>query len=296
MALLYNEIENNFLADAAVVTITGKNTLVHAGHIALFEFAKTICDKVIVIVTRNRRDWDRYLKTGEANPYEVQAVDNLVTSIEDLGLTVVILDPPPQPIDEKLRKEVEQRSKRMVDNFKKEIILDRVTNYCEILLMDVLIRYGLNLAKEVKYVVSSPELETFVIKAVIPYTYKTERNDTQYQSKVRIYSNIIADPVTGLRLRSTLPDLNKEQSNVFVDIKNIIEQIRPTYVKGDNRHNIEKLNNQFKKEQGKLWKFHEIAVFEDGIFEDFKLDLTVVEFRKEKGSALIEDVYVTRKE
>lgn len=134
--------------------------------------------------------------------------------------------------------------------------------------------------------VVEPECTSFIMKASISSLVKDE------VETYKILDRLMRNPENKLRFPTVMPNLSAEQLKAFnEDVGKIVEKERWRYEKGNNRDLVEFLNKKYKDKQRGLWNFFEVFVFEDGIFENFRLEGTGLQF----GNEYFEDLYVVKK-
>lgn len=285
--IFYSEEEANLLENAVLVPIQARNEPIHGGHKRLIEFAKTIGDKVVVILSRNVREWSSFLQSGIKLPYGPEDILERVSSIESLDIPIVIRDPDYSFISDKDRILALEEAKQILNNFKDQVCLQRVWLMCVSTITSIILRKR---AKEIaKAIVLGPEVVNFVAKASVDYIY------TGRQNKIQIFPEIIRDPSTNLMFKTSLPQLSKEQIDLLPEIGQIMQIIRKRHKDESDEEMLMSLNQEFKSNQKDRWKFHEISIFEGGIFEDFRLYIITISLPLERGGlGFIEDLEVTK--
>jgi hypothetical protein len=91
-----------------------------------------------------------------------------------------------------------------------------------------------------------------------------------------LYPVVERDPVTGLRFQTNTEYLTPGQMDSCKELRSVIDNNRARYVKGLNTALVEELNSTY---ASRLWKFSEIALYQDGIFGKSKIEHTAVLFQ-----------------
>lgn len=278
-------------AGSIIVLLHGNNTPIHEGHQALFDFAKTVGDKVVALVVRNVTEWYHFLRTGMIVDNPKTVTDKLVESLDAIGVPHVFQDPDFSVPEEK-RQEVMDKMAELIQAYREQLYLKRIGEICQMMLADIVLRKPLGEAGRVK----GPDVEAFVLKDVM----NRGRLGADHTSQVHILPKMIKS-ASGLKIkRDKMEEGFMTQAQVeefnYGQIGNIFRLAREQYKEGWNGPLVERLNTKYADFQKGLWKFYEIVVYEGGIFENYRVELTSFELPQPNGAvSLYEDWNVFQK-
>lgn len=262
------------MSDKVLVSIAGKEGPVHPGHIELINYAKSFGDVTIRIAPKFR-SWSSYVLTGRRDE-ESEDLTEMINSIESLGVSVLVADLP--VVDEEARKATLEDAAKWVDLYKNTLVFERYRSLALTSLAGAYLReISINTYQKV---VRGPDVISFFLKSVFQLLGA---------SKERIIMPTMVKDPNAIRYQSTTERLPVKFQSVLLELKTIMDDVRPAMRRGRNNKLVDDLNREVCKD--KEWSVFEAAVFEGGVIEG-KIEVLAFSFPTDNkgGHLIIEEV------
>ena len=97
---------------------------------------------------------------------------------------------------------------------------------------------------------------------------------------------MVRSETTGLKIKRDKTDegfMLPEQVDLLGNLGFVLKTVHQYYQQGWNGPLVERLNARYADIQKGLWKFREIVVYEGGIFENYRIELTSLDFPQPNG-------------
>lgn len=279
MLYTYKEaIEQNIINNSVRVVMQAKNVPIHQGHINLINFAKQYGNVVVII-----RDFKWLMTFCLYGMPESQVIPELMNvqleSLKPLGVNIIYQG------EQQLKSEVLKNmtnevqvewlnsAKEKVKPFEDQLILQRKINLCIIQEMRIKIWnsiYGTKIP--FSYSVTGLDVDYFYSKVACLGIF------TNWPNNRILYPYRDIDPETGFNYQYANSILTLEQKKSCLELREIIEGVKHSYVKGLNTELVDEINSKY---PNKLWKMNDIAVLRDGIFGTSVLECLSFSFNQQ---------------
>jgi len=252
----------------------------HDGHRAVLEYAKQFGDRIVVPIVPQIQHWYTYLSTGrylinkKYSKKELEAFRNEIKEIRALGAF-----PRPfhlNPVPEEKRQEWQVQAEEVIKDFENQILTPAHRQIAIAVTAGVMRDLAHPKSGSVKYTVRGPEFHNFVLKYV--------KEKIHSHVEVKIYPNIIKDPVTHIRMQGSQFRIDSGYVYQSRALGSVVGGIRPYFKVGLNPKIVSDVNGSY----GDIWKLKDIIVLEGGIIPG-RLEIVQFVFPKQGGGSIIID-------
>lgn len=228
----------------ALVPMTIKSSAIHAGHIAVIEYAKSIANEVEASII-DLPGLGHYMIDGILP--EVVNVDKQVESIKKLQVNILVREILVLSEEERIRLAT------MFTNFVKlyndVLILDRYIKMAELILISgqLKIFFEDNWTKS-DVIIRGPEISSFFLKSASKLL--------KWSNNIVILPSMIKDFATKIRCQSMIEKCPKEFLKQIPNFRKVVDDAKKFYKIGRNNDLEKELNYSY---VDKKWNIHEIG-------------------------------------